>query len=276
LSYRSCRRALMLAVCAVFTVAVPALAQPHPKTPAPAVRAGLAGKLSAGTSALTARWTPFIKEASKRFGIAEDWINAVMRMESGGHTRSADGTPIKSRAGAMGLMQLMPETYRDMQHEYGLGQDPYDPHDNVIAGAAYLHTLYQKFGFPKMFAAYNAGPATVDANSAGVRDLPDETRNYVRGIANILGTKARDPDTGAEMIPAAKAVPESTILQLTRPDGVQVEIDATTVTSISMAMPDEWAPGVRTVLSMGLRRQAVLEDPDHVTEMLKSRGFQVS
>jgi len=270
----------MVAVCAVFTAIGPALAQgtksePHSKTPTALISANLSGELSSGTSPLIAPWTPFIKEASKRFGIAEDWIKAVIRMESGGHTKSADGTPITSKAGAMGLMQLMPETWRDMRTQYGLGQNPYDPHDNVIAGAAYLRWLYEKFGFPKMFAAYNAGPATEAEHSAGLRELPGETRNYVRGIAHILGSKTPDDIGPAESTPAGKAAPETTMVAFTRPDGVQIDIDAATVTSIRVPIPDEYAPGVRTVLSIGLHRQGVLEAPDKVTAMLKSHGARV-
>ncbi|MDE2474104.1 MAG: lytic transglycosylase domain-containing protein [Alphaproteobacteria bacterium] len=252
------------------------------KTSTAIIGAGLSGELSAGTSAMIARWTPFIKEASKRFGIAEDWITAVMRMESGGHAKSANGMPITSKTGAMGLMQLMPQTWRDMQRTYGLGQNPYDPHDNVIAGAAYLRWLYGKFGFPKMFAAYNAGPATETEHSAGLRELPDETRNYVRGIAHILGSKepvseavASAGSSAMRAIAAAKPMPESAMVSFTRPDGVQIDIDAATVTSIRVPIIDEYAPGVRTVLSMGLRRQGVLEAPENVAATLRGHGARI-
>lgn len=288
MSYRSCCCAVMVTVCALFTATCPALAQgpksgPLSKTPTAIAGAGLGGELSAGSSALIARWTPYVREASKRFGIAEDWIKAVIRMESGGHTRSTDGAPITSSTGAMGLMQLMPQTWRDMQREYGLGHNPYDPHDNVIAGTAYLRLLYQKFGFPKMFAAYNAGPATEAEHSAGIRELPDETRNYVRGIVHILGSKAAVPNAAGaahspgiiESIPAEKTTPESTMVSFTRPDGVQVDIDAVTVTSIRVPIPDEYAPGVRTVLSMGLSRQGVLEGPEQAVAVLRSHGARI-
>jgi soluble lytic murein transglycosylase-like protein len=135
------------------------------------------------TAKLIDRWTPFIKEASRRFGVAETWIKAVMRMKSGGRTLLADSQPIKSNAGAMGIMQIMPDTYKDMREQYGLGADPYDPRDNVLAGAAYLRWLHEKYGYPKMFAAYNAGPGTLEAQVAGARELPSETRAYVSGIA---------------------------------------------------------------------------------------------
>src|SRR5207237_5541650 len=174
-------------------------------------------------------------EASRRFGIAEDWIKAVIRMESGGHTISPSGGPITSKAGAMGLMQLMPPTWREMQHEYGLGSDPHNPHDNVIAGTAYLRSLYQKFGFPKMFAAYNAGPGTLTEQLAGRRDLPQETRGYVSGIIRILGVK----DGASHVIPIAaqataqtvSAHAESPTATFTRPDGSEFSVEATNVVS---------------------------------------------
>ncbi len=187
------------------------------------------------SSAAITRWSPLIKEASRRFGIAEDWISAVIRMESGGHATSENGTPITSSKGAMGLMQLMPQTWRDMQREYGLGPNPYDPHDNVLAGAAYLRWLYGKFGFPEMFAAYNAGPAIVDARPAGMDALPQETRAYVRGISQILGTP--EAASGEVSTPHDKASGfEDTIAMLTRPDGANVTIDALTVTAIRASL----------------------------------------
>src|SRR5690606_37973063 len=91
-------------------------------------------------SPAVARWTPLIREASRRFGVPEAWIAAVMRAESGGRTH-LDGRPIVSRAGAMGLMQVMPGTYAAMRRRYGLGSDPHDPRDNIMAGTAYLKLM---------------------------------------------------------------------------------------------------------------------------------------
>ncbi len=68
-----------------------------------------------------------IAQASKRFGVPPSWIRAVMQAESGGRTTLAEGKPIVSDAGAMGLMQLMPSTWRDMRIQYGFGRDPFDP-----------------------------------------------------------------------------------------------------------------------------------------------------
>jgi hypothetical protein len=238
------------------------------------------------TSSLIARWMPFIHEASNRFGVAEDWIQAVMRMESGGHTHSADGHPITSRAGAMGLMQLMPQTWNEMRSQYGLGTNPFDPHDNVIAGTAYLRTLYQRFGFPKMFAAYNAGPGTVDAEAQGLRDLPLETRNYIRGIASMLGSGANaqqsdqadnppQQSADAPKLTRVAAGASDPMAKLTRPDGLQVVIDASTVSGIRSVLPNEYTSGVQSVVSMASHTQGVLESPADVAAILRRHGAKL-
>ena len=254
------------------------------------------------------RWTPYVKEAARRFNIAEDWIVAVMRMESGGRTDIA-GQPITSKAGAMGVMQVMPATYKDMRAQYGLGSDPYDPHDNVLAGAAYLKWLHDKYGYPKMFAAYNAGPGTLEAHMAGKTKLPAETQAYVKGIARILGDKSpvgekspvmeasneqlsrnmqpsrseqrsrntqlsrseppRDVQPSRISVTYLPAAPAESIATLTRPDGSSLTVDGTTVDSIRASLPDEYAPGVQTVIAMGNRLQGVREDPVTVSSLLK-------
>src|SRR5258708_36314815 len=154
---------------------------------APSAQSAFQKEQALSPTQLMDRWAPLIKEASRRFGIAEAWIKAVMRMESGGRTLLNERRPITSTAGAMGIMQVMPEPYQEMRPQYGLGVDPYDPHNNVLAGTAYLSWLYGKYGYPKLFAAYNAGPGTIEAQSAGARKLPEETRAYISGIAHILG-----------------------------------------------------------------------------------------
>ena len=209
---------------------------------------------------LVDRWSAFVKDASHRFGIAEEWIRAVIRMESGGRALADSNKPITSDKGAMGIMQLMPETYKDMRARYGLGANPYDPHDNVIAGAAYLSWLYGKYGYPKMFAAYNAGPGTLEARNADSRALPKETRAYVKGIARILGAASASERAS----PPAKI-----IATLTRPDGSSVSIDGATVDSLRAPLPNEYAPGVQTVVAMGNLHQGVREDLPTVTSLLK-------
>lgn len=127
------------------------------------------------------RWSAHIQEASERFGIPEPWIRRVIRAESGGRTK-LDGRPITSPAGAMGLMQLMPPTWAEMRSKYRLGSDPYDPRDNVIAGTAYLRAMYDRFGYPGLFAAYNAGPGRYEEHLAGGKPLPAETVAYLAAI----------------------------------------------------------------------------------------------
>ena len=129
-----------------------------------------------------ATWQPYIREASLRFGIPTAWIERVMRAESGGQTRW-NGRPIRSSAGAMGLMQLMPATWTDMRVRLGLGNDPDQPRDNILAGTFYLRLMYDRFGYPGLFAAYNAGPGRYAEHLAGGRPLPGETIGYLASVA---------------------------------------------------------------------------------------------
>ena len=145
--------------------------------------------ISAVSTDAVDQWMPFIAEAAKRFAIPETWIRAVMRAESGGQP-VLDGRPITSRAGAMGLMQIMRATYAELRPRFGLGPDPYDPHDNIIAGTGYLRQMFDRYGYPALFAAYNAGPERFEAYAQGDENLPAETWNYLRkldpGIAETV------------------------------------------------------------------------------------------
>jgi soluble lytic murein transglycosylase-like protein len=134
-------------------------------------------------------WGPYVREAAGRYQIPERWIRAVMHQESGGHEYGADGYPITSGAGAMGLMQVMPRTYDTLRRQYTLGPDPYDPHDNILAGAAYIRDMYAIYGAPAFLAAYNAGPDRLASYLAGSGSLPDETVNY---LANVAGERGGD------------------------------------------------------------------------------------
>ncbi|PQA75103.1 lytic transglycosylase domain-containing protein [Brucella oryzae] len=126
-----------------------------------------------------------IAEASQRFGIPEHWIRAVLRAESAGDVRAV------STAGAMGLMQVMPDTWAGLRVRYGLGRDPYDPRDNILAGTAYLREMFDRYGnVAAMLAAYNAGPGRYDEHRSTGRPLPAETRAYVAALAPILGGAA--------------------------------------------------------------------------------------
>jgi hypothetical protein len=83
-----------------------------------------------------------VTEASRRFAVPEHWIRAVMRVESGEKSRA------RSQKGATGLMQIIPKTWAELRARHGLGVDPYDPHDNILAGAAYIRELHDRYGTP--------------------------------------------------------------------------------------------------------------------------------
>src|SRR5216684_4394769 len=122
-----------------------------------------------------------IAEASRRFGIPESWIRAVMRVESRGQVKAV------SPKGAIGLMQIMPETWAGLRQRYRLGRNPRDPRDNILAGAAYLREMHDRFGAAGFLAAYNAGPGLYAEYLATGRPLPAETLAYVASLAPLMG-----------------------------------------------------------------------------------------
>jgi len=136
-------------------------------------------RVSAVTSE-TARFARFVSEAALRFGIPTSWITAVMQAESRGVVRAV------SPKGAMGLMQIMPDTWSGLRSRYRLGADPFDPHDNILAGAAYLRELHDRYGELGFLAAYNAGPGRYEDHLATGRPLPAETRAYVAALTPSL------------------------------------------------------------------------------------------
>lgn len=220
-------------------------------------------QMSAGE--LLDRWTPLIADASKRFGVPAAWVRTVVQMESGGRTMSGENQPIVSRAGAMGLMQLMSGTYQEMRIRYGLGANPFNPRDNILAGTAYLSWLHARYGYPAMFAAYNDGPGNFESRTAHRKALPQETRNYVSRIATTLG--------GGGLIAAGYSggVHGKTVV-FTRPNGAPVSIDMATITSVRAALHGEYAPGVNTVITAGHTRQGVREDLASVNAKLRGHG----
>jgi hypothetical protein len=135
------------------------------------------------------RFATFVAEAAQRFGIPAAWIYVVMRAESFGEVRAV------SPKGAMGLMQIMPETWAHLRVRYSLGTDPYDPHDNILAGAAYLPELHDRYGAPGFLAAYNAGPARYEDHLTIGRPLPAETRAYVADVGASIGVGTLDDPT---------------------------------------------------------------------------------
>jgi soluble lytic murein transglycosylase-like protein len=151
------------------------------------------------------RWSRYIEEASVRFSLPQEWIRRVMRAESGGRTRLG-GRPIESRVGAMGLMQLMPGTWRDMRAALGLGADPHDARDNILAGTAYLRLMYDRFGYPGLFAAYNAGPARFERHLVSGRSLPAETVAYVASVAGAVPAAGEPPRTATAQPPVSPSL----------------------------------------------------------------------
>lgn len=125
-------------------------------------------------------YTSFITEASRRFHIPEAWIYALIHVESRGN---ADAVSPK---GAMGLMQIMPDTWAELRLRYRLGADPFDPHDNILGGTAYLRELYDRFGARGFLAAYNAGPRHYRDYISGLRPLREETKSYLAKLARLL------------------------------------------------------------------------------------------
>jgi hypothetical protein len=163
---------------------------------------GMSPATAASAPSRIDQWQRIVSEAAERFGIPDTWIRGVMQAESGGRTY-LNGRPITSPKGAMGLMQIMPDTYRDLRVQYGLGGNAYDPHDNIFAGAAYLRQMYDRYGYPSLFAAYNAGPKRLENFLFGGRALPRETLDYVSGIvpgASVAFSSNADAPTEAAPI----------------------------------------------------------------------------
>jgi membrane-bound lytic murein transglycosylase B len=203
------------------------------------------------------RWNPAIAEATKKYGVPQPWIRAVMQIESGGRTMLGENQPIKSNMGAMGLMQLMPDTYNDMRVQNGLGKDPYDPHDNIMAGTAYLKFLRARYGYPQMFAAYNDGPGNLEARMMGRGLLPQETQNYIVNITNAM---------------AHGSGGHGAMVKFTRPNGEPAMINTAAVVSVRAAFPGEYAPGVQSVITMGRMHQGVRESVAQAKSIIRAHG----
>ena len=184
---------------------------------------------------------PHVEEASLRFGVLEHWIVAVIRVESAGQVRAV------SSAGAMGLMQLMPGTWARQRQRFGLGSDPFDPRDNILAGTSYLREMYDRYGPWGCLAAYNAGPGRYEDWLAGRRDLPRETRRYVAAVTRLLPRSRR----AAASLPADSLPPAALPGDNASAANRNAQRAAPAVPSHPFARPsrlthDLFAPGVGT------------------------------
>jgi hypothetical protein len=137
-------------------------------------------RLPAIATASSDPWSDHVSEAAKRFAIPERWIRAVIQAESAGDVHAV------SPKSAMGLMQIMPATWAELRARYGLGDDPFKPRDNILAGTAYLREMLDRFGKKGFLAAYNAGPTRYEEYRAKGRPLPRETIDYLKKLAPII------------------------------------------------------------------------------------------
>lgn len=121
------------------------------------------------------RFEPLVQEHASRHSLRPDLVRAVIQVESGFNPRAT------SPKGAMGLMQLMPATAREL----GV-LNAYDPDDNIRGGTAYLRQLLDKYdGSEELaLAAYNAGSGAVDRYGRRVPPY-QETRDYVRKVGSV-------------------------------------------------------------------------------------------
>jgi len=127
----------------------------------------VASEVSAG------RFRDLIANAAERHGVSPNLVRAVIEVESNFEQRA------RSRKGAMGLMQLMPDTAR----QYAVA-NPYDPRSNIDAGTRHLRMLLDRFDVSRALAAYNAGEGAV-RRFGGIPPYP-ETRSYVRRILRLV------------------------------------------------------------------------------------------
>lgn len=185
MGYRAGRASRVLPALSMLLIAGGVILAPAPAAMAdPSVGVARPTRV-AETVPSTDAWSGPVAEAARRFDIPERWIRAVMAAES-------DSDPFAvSPKGAMGLMQIMPATWEELRDRYGLGEDAFDPRDNILAGAAYLAELFDLYGSPGFLAAYNAGPGRFERHLVSDEALPAETVAYVAKLLPMIDSKAR-------------------------------------------------------------------------------------
>lgn len=170
--------------------------------------------LSVGTESLPpvrgmAPYLEIIREAAARYGLREEVLLAVIGVESGFRAGAV------SPKGAMGLMQLMPETAAALGVTH-----PFDPRQNILAGARHLRALLDRFhgDLRLALAAYNAGATRVSPRGA-VPEIP-ETRTYVRRVLDRLGPGFGPVPEGRSAVPEVARADRSRIFVQVDADGV--------------------------------------------------------
>lgn len=131
---------------------------------------------------MTAQIQQLLIQAATRYGVDPQLVVAQAQQESGGNQYKSDGSLVISKAGAIGVMQLMPATAAE------LGVDPTDTAQNIDGGVRYLANLLRQFGgnVSLALAAYDWGPGRVAQN--GFSNWPAETWNYVKSILGAIGS----------------------------------------------------------------------------------------
>ena len=197
--------ALLTACSMIVVMTAPTSAEQPPGDPA-VVTTSTRGSLPDSSSSVSSSpdpWAAHIAEATSRFAIPERWIRSVMAVES------VNDPAALSPKGAIGLMQIMPATWAELRAKHNLGSAPWQPRDNILAGAACLREIHDRYGsVAAMLAAYNAGPARYDAHLATGRALPAETIDYVAKItAMIDGTVSLVRSAGSASRPTWSRAP---------------------------------------------------------------------
>lgn len=171
--------ALLVASTMIVGLSSGVMAEPPPVRPSTAV-------------ASSDPWVAPIAEAAERFAIPERWIRAVMAAASGGEARALPPR------GAIGLMQVMPAVWVALRTKYDLGDDPWEPRANILAGAALLRQMHDRYGaVDAMLATYDAGPERYDAYLRTGRALPGETVAWLAKVMPMIGGEALDPPAPA-------------------------------------------------------------------------------
>jgi hypothetical protein len=252
------------------------LADATPMTRSPGVSAA-ADPGTVGTATMATRIEAAIAEASLRFGLPPDLIRAVITVESAHRPHAV------SRAGAMGLMQLMPGTWQAERSALGLGEDVFDPRDNVLAGTSYLAALIARYGAEGGLAAYNAGPARYERFRDDARPLPAETVAYVTRLRPTLAALGWVGSAGV-VIPAPPAsIPPAQTSTSPAPErgtAVAPPASATRPTSVPIEFsppppPDTWlyAPLFPQRSGQGISPEL---DPGRTREAAPSAGLSPS